>query len=144
MNRIILPMLMLGWSLAPVPCQAADPNVEQAKAIAEIVKFNGKVTFDKDTPGKRVIGVDLEHTKFTNAGMKQLKKLHKLQSLNLLGTQITDAGLEELRALPHLHSLDLSFTWISSGGLKHLRDVAPPPITEIGVHLDWRCWSDAS
>ena len=36
MNRIILLMLTLGLSLAPVLCWAAEPNADQAKAIAEI------------------------------------------------------------------------------------------------------------
>ena len=50
MNQIILPMLMLGLSLAPVLCWAAEPNTDQARAIAEIEKLGGKVTFDEKSP----------------------------------------------------------------------------------------------
>ena len=43
MNRATFPLL-LGLSLAPVLCWAAEPNADQAKAIAEIEKLGGKVT----------------------------------------------------------------------------------------------------
>ena len=59
MNRIVLPLLTLGLSLAPVLCWAAEPNADQAKAIAEIEKLGGKVTVDEKSPGKPVIAVDL-------------------------------------------------------------------------------------
>jgi hypothetical protein len=42
MNRIAFPLL-LGLSLAPVLCWAAEPD-DQAKAIAEIEKLGGEVT----------------------------------------------------------------------------------------------------
>ena len=38
MNRIVLPLLTLGLSLAPVLCWAAEPKADEAKAIAEIEK----------------------------------------------------------------------------------------------------------
>ena len=53
MNRILL---LLALSLAPVLCWAAEPNADQAKAIAEIEKLGGKVTIDEKRPGKPVIG----------------------------------------------------------------------------------------
>ncbi len=45
MNRIILPLLALGISLASVLCCAAEPEADEAKAIAEIQKLGGKVYF---------------------------------------------------------------------------------------------------
>ena len=42
MNRIMLPLLTLGLSLAPVLCWAAEPKADEAKAIAEIEKLGGK------------------------------------------------------------------------------------------------------
>ena len=44
MNRITFLLLMLGLSLAPVLCWAAEPKADEAKAIAEIEKLGGKVT----------------------------------------------------------------------------------------------------
>ena len=58
MNRIALSMLTVGLSLAPVLCWAAESNRDQAKAIAEIEKLNGKVTVDEKSPGKPVRSVD--------------------------------------------------------------------------------------
>ena len=55
MNRIILSVLMLGLSLAPVLCWAAEPNADQAKAIAEIEKLGGTVTVDEKSPDKPVV-----------------------------------------------------------------------------------------
>ena len=56
MNHIVLSMVTLGLSLAPVVCRAAEPNPEQAKTIAEINKLGGKITVDEKSPGKPVKG----------------------------------------------------------------------------------------
>jgi hypothetical protein len=53
MNRIALSMLTLGLSLAPVLSWAAEPNAEQAKAIAAIERLGGKVTVDEKALGSR-------------------------------------------------------------------------------------------
>ena len=63
MSRIALSLLMLGLSLAPVLCWAAEPNTDQAKAIAAIEKLGGKVTVDEKSPGKPVISVNLGDTR---------------------------------------------------------------------------------
>ena len=45
MNRIVMPMLAFGLLVVSLPLvSAAEPNAEQAKAIAEIEKLGGKVT----------------------------------------------------------------------------------------------------
>ncbi len=43
MNRIVLPLLMLAVSLAPVLCWAAEPSARQAKAVGESERSGGKV-----------------------------------------------------------------------------------------------------
>ncbi len=102
MNRIALPLLMLGLSLAPVLCWAAEPNGDQAKAIAEIEKVGGKVYLDEGSPGKPVNAVNLQRTKVTDAGLIHLHGLTKLEGLDLGGTKVTDAGAKGLRkALPN-------------------------------------------
>ena len=58
MTRIPLSLLTLALSLAPILCWAAEPNADQAKAIAEIEKLGGKVTVDEKSPGKPVISVE--------------------------------------------------------------------------------------
>ena len=54
MSRIFIPLL-LGLSLAPALCWAADPKAEEAKAIAEIEELGGTVTRDEKSPGKPVV-----------------------------------------------------------------------------------------
>ena len=82
MNRICY-VLALGLSLAPILCWAAEPNADQAKAIAEIEKLGGKVTVDEKSPGKPVIEWIWRKRKVTDAGLEHLKGLTQLQSLNL-------------------------------------------------------------
>ena len=148
MNRIIFPLLTLGLSLAPVLCWAAEPNADQAKAIAEIEKLGGKVFQDEKSPGKPVIYVDLENSKVTDAGLKHLTAfmrlqalilssnqvtdeglkhlsgLTKLESLKLGNTRVTDAGLEYLRGMKELQGLDLSYTKVTDAGLEHLKGLS--------------------
>ncbi len=93
MNRILFPLLMLALSPAPVVSWAAEPNEDQAKAIAEIEKLGGKVTVDEKSPGKPAISVDLTGPQVTDTALIHLKGLTNLQSLELWHTKVTDAGL---------------------------------------------------
>lgn len=97
MIRIALSMLTLGLSLAPVLSWAAEPNADQAKAIAAIEKLGGKVTIDEKRAGKPVVAVDWAGSKVTNAGLTYLKGLPQIQSLDLGRTQVTNVGLENLK-----------------------------------------------
>jgi hypothetical protein len=65
--------------------------------------------------------LDVGGTKVTDAGLMELKELKGLQSLSLAGTEITDAGLKELEGVQSLHTLDLSYTQVTDGGLKELK-----------------------
>ena len=53
MNRILLP-LMLGLSLAPVLCWAAEPKAEEAKAIAEIGNVSGQESAETGEMGREL------------------------------------------------------------------------------------------
>lgn len=57
----------------------------------------------------------------TDATLKNIKGLHRLQMLNLAGTSISDAGLQELKGLKNLYFLDLSDTNVSDQGLLALK-----------------------
>ena len=121
MNRIMLPMLLLGLSLSPVLCWAAETSADKAKAIAEIERLGGKVTVNDRSPDKPVIGVDLSYTTVTDAAMEYLMDLTDLQSLNLYHTKVTGAGLTHLKGLTKLQSLDLGETKVTDAGLEHLK-----------------------
>ena len=59
----------------------------------------------------------------TDAGLKELKHLKQLASLNLNGTGVTDAGLKELADLKQLTTLDLQSSPVTDAGLKELKDL---------------------
>ena len=122
MNRIVLPMLSLGFLFVSLPlASAAEPNAEQAKAIAEIKKLGGKVTVDEKIPDKPIISVDLTDSMVSDAGLESLKGLAALQSLDLHGTEVTDAGLECLKGFTENRSLNLSDTKVTDAGPKRLK-----------------------
>ncbi len=100
---------------------AAEANMDQANAIAEIEKTGGKLTVDEKTPGKPVISVDFGGNNVTNAELAYLQGMTELKSLNLMGTKITDVGLARLKGLTKLQSLNLAGTEVEDEGLGHLK-----------------------
>jgi len=58
--------------------------------------------------------------RITDAGLKHLAGLTKLEYLNLQGQHITDDGLKHLSGMANLQTLSLSFLGITDEGLKHL------------------------
>ena len=80
-----------------------------------------------DADVKRLEGLDrlqclyLSGTHITDAGLDCLKNSKELKELDLNGTQITDAGVERLRSLKQLECLYLSGTKITDAGLQHLK-----------------------
>jgi hypothetical protein len=107
-----------------VPRKTLEPNEDQAKAVAKIQKLGGKVTVDEKSPDKPVIGVDLRHTKITDADLAHLKALTKLHNLALSRTWITDAGLEHLKGLTNV-SLFLLNTKVTPKGAKKIQQAIP-------------------
>src|SRR5204862_7026548 len=103
----------------PLPKDKAD----EASAVKAVENRGGKVTRDDKLPGKPVIGVNLYGANVTGAGLKELKDLNQLTSLDLHQTQVTDAGLKELKDLKQLTSLNLWGTGVTGAGLKELKDL---------------------
>ena len=75
--------------------------------------------------GGRITGVDLSSTRITDAGLRCLKGLPQLQTLNLESTEITDAGLAHLGDLIQLRELDLSSTKVTDAGVAELKKALP-------------------
>ena len=73
----------------------------------------------------------------TDAGLKHLKGLKNLQSLNLSHpeqTEVTDVGLQYLQGLENLQSLILNDNEkITDAGLEHLKGLSETP--EAGNNL---------
>ena len=122
--------------------------MEQDRAVAEILKLGGSVGFDYETdefgnevPNAKAPGPAWLHKvlpkglfasadfvylctpQVTDTRLVYLKRLPKLEGLNLDGTQVTDAGLVHLRGLTNLELLVLSNTQITDAGLAHLKDL---------------------
>jgi hypothetical protein len=69
---------------------------------------------------KRLEELDLDAARVTDAGLKELVRLKELHALNLDATALTDAGLKELARLKKLRSLGLKQTGVTDAGLKEL------------------------
>jgi len=67
-----------------------------------------------------VISLNLRDTKITSSGLAHLKGLSSLRRLHLERTEITDSGLEHLSGLKELEYLNLYQTRVSDKGLEHL------------------------
>ncbi len=108
-------MLVLGFYLmvALYGC-GAEPKGEEAKAIADIEKWGGKIT-------TAATKVDLAGT----TGLAHLKGLTQLQNLGLDGTKISDTGLEHLKMLTQLQQLSIDGTEVTAQGVKKLQQALP-------------------
>ena len=67
--------------------------------------------------------LDLSETNLDDDGLESVGALTSLVHLNLSGSNVTDVGMTSLRRLNQLESLDLRKTKISADGLKHLVDL---------------------
>jgi Leucine-rich repeat (LRR) protein len=98
--------------------QIRSQDTPEDKAVALVHKLEGQIERDENAPGRPVVKVYLRHV--TDAELKKLAALTKLQELGLRSTQVTDAGLKALAPLKNLHTLDLSNTKVTDAGLKEL------------------------
>jgi Leucine Rich repeat len=58
-------------------------------------------------------------------GLKELKGLRSLQTLDLGGTKVTDAGLKELKELKSLRELRIDDIKVTDEGVADLRKALP-------------------
>ena len=94
----------------------ADPIVEQV-IRRRLKKPEGELT---EADLENVTALELYDTRITDADLKDLAKLQKLDRLWLFGTQITDVGLKDVAKLQKLTHLDLRRTKITDEGLKEV------------------------
>ena len=95
---------MLVGAVMLLACLSGAARADEASAVKAVENLGGKVTRDDKLPGKPVIGVNLgglRMGKVTDAGLKELKDLKQLTSLNLYATKVTDDGVADFqKALP--------------------------------------------
>lgn len=67
-----------------------------------------------------VMSLNLRDTKITSSGLAHLKGLSSLRRLHLERTEVADSGLQHLSGLKELEYLNLYQTQVSDKGLEHL------------------------
>ena len=121
--RLYTPLALIGSFLLLIQpgLQAQDDKAKQKQAIAEIEKLGGKIEVDLQSPDKRVIGVNLKHTKVVDASLQNLKVLTTIQKLILRETPVTDDGVIYIKGLTNIEVLELSRTKVTDKALEHLK-----------------------
>ena len=103
------------------PANISDPIVEK-KVRLRAKKLTGELT---NADLANVIQLNLTGAKITDAGLKDVAKLQKLEWLFLSNTQITDACLKDLAKLQNLTILRLNYTQITDAGAAELKKALP-------------------
>src|SRR5207249_1913533 len=88
-------------------------EVELLHALSRTLAREGR----RPTDAAEVVSLDLSGTPVTDAGLKELKNLTKLEWLSLAGTRVTSAGLKELKELKGLKELVLAASDVTDGML---------------------------
>ncbi len=107
--------------------QLAQRGQATPEQLVEAIKAaGGTVSFDPAAPlpAWPVVGVDLHHTKVTDAELEQLRVLTRLRTLSLSGTKIGDGGLRAVGGLTTLQVLLLNETPVTDAGLAYLQRLA--------------------
>jgi hypothetical protein len=99
------------------PAQAVTPE----QLVEAIKAAGGSVAIDPVAPTHPVLGVDLHHTRVTDAELALLAALPRLRSLTLSGTAVTDASLNTVAGLSGLQTLLLNETRVTDAGLVQLQ-----------------------
>src|SRR6185503_3625286 len=90
-------------------------NLKELRIAQTIVK--GRTL----APFTQLQSLDLDHTRFDDAGMKNLESMPNLTKVYARDTMVTDEGLRSLKDLRNLTELDLYGTRISDAGIVHLK-----------------------
>ncbi len=113
---------------ALIGCSFALPTTGSAQdkeypAVEFIRRIGGKEYREETFPSRPLVRVNLEGSRITDDGIKELHPLKDLAHLNLSKTKITDEGLKDLPAIKTLLELDLSQTEITDNGIDELAKI---------------------
>src|SRR5947209_20048265 len=120
----------------------APAAVAGEEGVADRLKRRGAaVGHDDSRPDCPVVYVGMPEGT-TDADLRDLCELRRLDALDLAGTDITDDGLRRLSDLRWLRCLRLSGTGVTDAGLRHLESMTGlralhlrdcPGVTDAGV-----------
>jgi hypothetical protein len=119
-----------------------NPAERQRRAVESIMAMGGVIVYDgwdrhsslapdwfQELLGRdyfcMVIGVILNNSRASDAGLEHLKGLSDLRSLGLRSTMVSDAGLALLKGFISLQELDLGNTQVSDEGIAELQAALP-------------------
>lgn len=114
----VAPSVLLAVVLASNSAAIAADNSDESQAIAKLERLGGVVNPHDRTPGRPVTMVGFRWgSDFGDENVPLLKAFPDLKSLDfsrskISGTHIVGAGLKELRGLKHLTTLNFTNTQI--------------------------------
>jgi hypothetical protein len=116
---------------SPYNPRVGDAELERLSSLTqlrELQLWGGPLTPDGLAHLKRLTRLEklqLNLVGATDAGVAQLGGLHRLRFLNLFDNCVTDAGLAHLTGLTQLQELDVTFTSVTAEGVKKLQEALP-------------------
>jgi mono/diheme cytochrome c family protein len=102
------------------PILPGERDLEYSAAIAGTT-FGDAELQKLGSVGSDLLWLDLSRTGITDAGLKVLVKMPKLERLDLRGTAVGDDGVRALASLSNLQTLSLYGTGVTDAGLEALR-----------------------
>lgn len=133
MNRSIVSATVVGclvWSQVWADDSAAIKTLEKGGAI---------VKRDESVAGKPVLSVTYNLLDVTETGIRALKEIEELPTIEFAGagnTEITPATLRALQGKPSLKSLSISFAKISDESAKILATLRSLEVLELRAQVD--------
>jgi hypothetical protein len=138
--QFTLRSLLIVVTLCAIPCSWLAVRLQRERAAAaDIIKLGGFVIWHRNSFGplwlrhlvgddcfQCVICVDFRLTQVTDEKLENLKRLDRLEQLDLFGNyQVTDVGLDHLKVLPQLQEVYLGGTAVTDAGVKKLQQALP-------------------
>ena len=119
---VMMAVVVLVGLCLPAAGSERPENEERPAIVEKTIRMQLKKPKGKLTKAdlEKVVSLNLNFTKITDEGLKELPKLKQLTYLRLFSTQITDASLKELAKRQQLTAIDLGSTQITDTGLKEL------------------------
>ena len=122
----------------PMLQKVADPPREITDGYEldpQWIPKRARVERDEKALGRPIIKISFYGTGVTDAGLRNIKDLKNLKSLDLCYTKVTDVGISNLKDLKNLQSLNLSWTQVTNTGLSNLKDLKNLQSLDLGGHM---------
>ena len=123
---VVLAIIVGGYTLLERRSKTPRVELRDTPNVAALKRLRAKIRTNHQGD---VIEVNLMLRAITDADLKHLRGMAKLEHLYLNGTPITDVGMKHIRPLVNLRVLGLNVTQITDAGLVHLKGL--PKLTHL-------------